>query len=110
MVIRLTVLFQITSSKSGYIRNETARFGLTGVKTCENGKFQSHAGTCKIFLDALRKQSFSLILTVIGLGGLAWWNVEYKREMSAIVTALDAQVKVCSEKREALAVESRGAA
>lgn len=60
----------------------------------------------KIFLDALRKQSFSLILTVIGLGGLAWWNVEYKREMSAIVTALDAQVKVCSEKREALAVEA----
>ena len=26
--------------------------------------------------------------------------------MSAIVTALDAQVKVCSEKREALAVET----
>ena len=59
-----------------------------------------------IFLSSLRKQSFSLILTVMGLAGLGWWNLDYKREMNAKVAGLENSVSQCNEKRMELAAEA----
>ena len=59
-----------------------------------------------IFLSSLRKQSFSLILTVMGLAGLGWWNLDYKREMNAKVAGLENSVSQCNEKRMELSAEA----
>lgn len=59
----------------------------------------------KIFLESLRKQSFSVVLTLAGLVCLGWWNVEQKGECDTAIAGLQIQVDSCRSRREALLVE-----
>ena len=58
-----------------------------------------------IFLDALRKQSFSVILTLAGLVALGWWNLEQKSDCESAIAKLDIEMDSCAAHRQALSVE-----
>jgi len=61
-----------------------------------------------IFLKALEKQPFSLLFSIFGLVGLAWWNLHIMRETNARIVLLEQEVKACHVQRELLAVQLAG--
>lgn len=63
------------------------------------------AKATEIFLDGLRKQSFSVILTLAGLAALAWWNLRERADCQASISALEIEMDSCAAKREAMSIE-----
>lgn len=59
----------------------------------------------KIFLGSLKNQSFSVILTLVGLVALTWWHMRYEEKMDGVVSSLTEQVRTCDTERTALAIE-----
>lgn len=59
----------------------------------------------KIFLESLRKQSFSVILTLAGVLALGWWNLRERSECQSSIAALEIEMDSCTSQRHALAVE-----
>jgi cell division protein FtsB len=58
-----------------------------------------------VFLEGLRKQSFSVILTLAGLCGLGWWSVDQQRGCSEQIEGLREEIRDCQERREALVAQ-----
>lgn len=63
------------------------------------------AKATEIFLDGLRKQSFSVVLTLAGLIGLGWWNMRERADCQASISALEIEMDSCAAKREAMSIE-----
>lgn len=59
----------------------------------------------EIFLDGLRKQSFSVVLTLAGLGVLGWWNLRQKSECDTAIAGMKMEMDSCSARREILSIE-----
>lgn len=58
-----------------------------------------------LFLDGLRKQSFSVILTVAGLVGLGWWNLHREGKFEQQIEELRTEIKTCQSQKEMLLAE-----
>lgn len=58
-----------------------------------------------VFLDGLRRQSFSVVLTLAGLLALGWWNLIERRSCQNAITALEIEMDSCSAHRLLLSVE-----
>jgi len=58
-----------------------------------------------VFFEGLRKQSFSVVLTLAGLVALGWWNVRERSECQASIAALEIEMDSCTSQRLAMAIE-----
>lgn len=58
-----------------------------------------------VFLEGLRKQSFSVVLTLAGLIALGWWNLSERKACQGAITALEIEMDSCAAHRLLLSVE-----
>lgn len=59
----------------------------------------------EIFLDGLRKQSFSVILSLGGLFCLGWWSFREKTSCETAIASLQISMDSCAASRERLAIK-----
>jgi hypothetical protein len=59
----------------------------------------------QVFFDGLRKQSFSVVLTLAGLVALGWWNLRERSECQSSIAALEIEMDSCTSQRLSMAIE-----
>jgi hypothetical protein len=59
----------------------------------------------KIFLESLKRQSFSVILTLAGILALGWWNLRLESNCQSDIAALQIKADSCAAQRVILSME-----